>query len=127
MVTVQQTTVTRELSEVQALNTYIHSRLNLDNAMGRILDVYDVNVGDAKKGTVGREPDCDSGRSALGRHPCRSKRSRYRLALGQPTRRRGGAGERKPFDKSTIMSPALYSALCVSASPRQNCPSAHVR
>jgi len=57
VVTVQQTTVTRELSEVNALNTYIHARLNLDNAMGRILDTYNVSIGDAKKGVVGREPD----------------------------------------------------------------------
>lgn len=57
VVTVQQTTVTRELSEVNAMNTYIHARLNLDNAMGHILDAYNVSIGDAKKGVVGREPD----------------------------------------------------------------------
>jgi outer membrane protein TolC len=57
VVTVQQTTVARELSEVTALNTYIHARLNLDNAMGRVLDAYNVSIDDAKKGVVGREPD----------------------------------------------------------------------
>jgi outer membrane protein TolC len=57
VVTVQQTTVARELSEVNALNTYIHARLNLDNAMGRVLDAYNVSIDDAKKGVVGREPD----------------------------------------------------------------------
>jgi outer membrane protein TolC len=57
VVTVQQTTVVRELSEVNALNTYAHARLNLENALGRILDDYNVSLGDAKKGTIGREPD----------------------------------------------------------------------
>jgi len=57
VVTVQQTTVARELSEVNALNTYIHARLNLENALGAVLDNYNVSVGDAKKGVVGREPD----------------------------------------------------------------------
>ena len=57
VVTVQQTTVTRELSEVNAMNTYIHARLNLDNALGRVLDAYNVSIEDAKKGVVGREPD----------------------------------------------------------------------
>ncbi|HUP03842.1 MAG TPA: TolC family protein [Bryobacteraceae bacterium] len=57
VVTVQQTTVTRELSEVQALNTYIHARLNLDNAVGHVLDTYNVSVDDAKKGVVARPPD----------------------------------------------------------------------
>ena len=57
VVTVQQTTVTRELSEVNALNTYIHARLNLDNALGQVLDAYSVSIDDAKKGVVGREPD----------------------------------------------------------------------
>jgi outer membrane protein TolC len=57
VVTVQQTTVARELSEVNALNTYIHARINLDNALGRVLETYNVSVDDAKKGVVGREPD----------------------------------------------------------------------
>jgi len=57
VVTVQQTTVTRELSESTALNTYIKARLNLDNALGHVLDVYNVSIDDAKRGVVGREPD----------------------------------------------------------------------
>jgi outer membrane protein TolC len=57
VVTVQQTTVARELSEVNAMNTYIHARLNLENALGRVLEAYDVSITDAKTGTVGREPD----------------------------------------------------------------------
>ena len=57
VVTVQQTTVARELSEVNALDTYAKARLNLDNALGRILDTYNVSIGDARNGVVGREPD----------------------------------------------------------------------
>ena len=57
VVTVQQTTVARELSESTALNTYIKAHLNLDGALGRILENYNVSIGDAKKGVVGREPD----------------------------------------------------------------------
>jgi len=57
VVTVQQTTVTRELNEVNALNAYIHARLSLDNAMGRVLESYHVGIDEAKKGVVGREPD----------------------------------------------------------------------
>ena len=57
VVTVQQTTVARELSEANALNTYIKARVSLENALGRILDDYNVSVGDAKKGVIGREPD----------------------------------------------------------------------
>jgi len=68
---VQQTTVTRELNEVNALNAYIHARLSLDNAMGRVLESYHVGIDEAKKGVVGREPDCDPGRHAFGRHACR--------------------------------------------------------
>jgi outer membrane protein TolC len=57
VVITQQTTVARELSEAAALNQYIHARLDLENTLGRILDDYNVSIDDAKKGTVGREPD----------------------------------------------------------------------
>ena len=57
VVITQQTTVARELSEANALNQYVHAKLNLQNVMGRILDEYNVSIDDAKKGTVGREPD----------------------------------------------------------------------
>jgi outer membrane protein len=57
VVTVQQTTVARELSEAQALNTYIKARLSLDNTLGTILEQYHVSVDEAKSGVVGREAD----------------------------------------------------------------------
>jgi hypothetical protein len=49
--------VARELSEASALNAYIHAKLNLQNTLGKILEDYNVSIDDAKKGTVGREPD----------------------------------------------------------------------
>jgi hypothetical protein len=57
VVVTQQTTVARELSEASALNQYIHAKLDLQNSLGRILDDYNVSIDDARKGTVGREPD----------------------------------------------------------------------
>jgi outer membrane protein TolC len=57
VVITQQTTVARELSEASALNAYVHAKLNLQDTLGKILDDYNVSIGDAKKGTVGREPD----------------------------------------------------------------------
>ena len=57
VVTVQQTTVLRELSEADALNSYIKARINLSNSLGTVLDDYRVTVDEAKKGVVGREPD----------------------------------------------------------------------
>ncbi|MGD0496838.1 MAG: TolC family protein [Bryobacteraceae bacterium] len=57
VVVTQQTTVARELSETNALNQYIHSRLNLQGVLGRVLTDYNVSIDDAKKGVVGREPD----------------------------------------------------------------------
>jgi outer membrane protein TolC len=57
VVITQQTTVARELSEANALNQYVHAKLNLQNTLGRILGDYNVSIDDAKKGTVAREPD----------------------------------------------------------------------
>jgi outer membrane protein len=57
VVITQRDTTTRELAEVQARNQYIHSKLNLENTLGRVLQAYNVNIDDAKRGVVGREPD----------------------------------------------------------------------
>ncbi len=57
VVLIQRDTVTRQLSEVNALNGYIHSRLNLDNVLARILEVYNVDIDEAKQGQVKRQPD----------------------------------------------------------------------
>jgi outer membrane protein TolC len=48
---------TRQLAEVQARNAYIHSRINMDNVLGRVLQVYNVNIDEARNGVVGRDPD----------------------------------------------------------------------
>jgi outer membrane protein TolC len=53
----QRDTTTRELSEVDTRNQYIHARTNLENVLGTVLQDYDVNIEDAKSGMVGRQPD----------------------------------------------------------------------
>ncbi|MBZ5622072.1 MAG: TolC family protein [Acidobacteriia bacterium] len=53
----QRDTTGRELSEVDSRNQYIHARTNLENVLGTVLKDYDVNIDDAKSGTVGRPPD----------------------------------------------------------------------
>ncbi len=57
VVITQRDTTTRELAEVQALNQYMHARLNLQNTLGEILRDYDVSIDNAKTGVVGRPPD----------------------------------------------------------------------
>ena len=57
VVVTQRDTTNRQLSEVQAMNQYIKARLNLQSVLGRILQDYDVNIEDARRGQVGREPD----------------------------------------------------------------------
>ena len=57
VVIAQRDTTTRELSEVDALNQYIHARTNLDNVLGSILQDYNVSIDEAKTGIVGRPPD----------------------------------------------------------------------
>ncbi|SPE26772.1 Outer membrane efflux protein [Candidatus Sulfopaludibacter sp. SbA6] len=53
----QRDATTRELSEVNARNQYIHARINLENVLGTVLREHDVNIDDAKTGIVGRPPD----------------------------------------------------------------------
>jgi len=57
VVIAQRDTTTRELSEVDSLNQYIHARINLENVLGTVLQDYGVNIDDAKTGIVGRAPD----------------------------------------------------------------------
>ena len=49
----QRDTTTRELSEVDARNQYIHARTNLENVLGTVLKDYEVNIDEAKTGVVG--------------------------------------------------------------------------
>jgi outer membrane protein TolC len=57
VVIAQRDDTTRRLSEADALSQLQHARTNMDAALGRILDVYDVSLDEAVKGQVGREPD----------------------------------------------------------------------
>ena len=47
----------RQLAEQDALDQYQRARTNLGQTMGRTLDEYEVNLEEAKRGVVGREPD----------------------------------------------------------------------
>jgi outer membrane protein len=57
VVIVQRDTTTRALAEVDAKNQYIRSRNALFQVLGTTLDVYGVDIDEAKSGTVKREPD----------------------------------------------------------------------
>jgi outer membrane protein TolC len=57
VVITQRDSTTRQLAEVQARNAYVHTRINMDAALGRVLDVYNVNLDEAKTGVVGRPAD----------------------------------------------------------------------
>ena len=58
---VQRDTITREVAEVSALNTYVRSRTAFEQITGRILKDYEVDIQEAKSGTVKREPDLPIG------------------------------------------------------------------
>jgi outer membrane protein len=57
VVIAQRDDTTRQLSEQDALVQYQRAKTNLDQTLGRILDDYDVNLDEAKRGVVAREPD----------------------------------------------------------------------
>lgn len=57
VIQVQRDTTTRELAEVDARSQYVKARVALDNVMGNTLEVQKVDIGEAKSGLVGREPD----------------------------------------------------------------------
>jgi outer membrane protein TolC len=53
----QRDDTTRELSEVDARNQYIHARVNLENVLGKILQDYEIQIDEAKSGVVARPPN----------------------------------------------------------------------
>jgi outer membrane protein TolC len=57
VVIAQRDSTARQLSEADALDQYERARTNLDQTLGKTLDTYDVNVEEAKRGVVSREPD----------------------------------------------------------------------
>jgi outer membrane protein len=57
VVIAQRDDTARQLAEQDALNQYQRARTNLDQTLGKTLDVYDVNIEEARRGVVSREPD----------------------------------------------------------------------
>ncbi len=53
----QRDATTRQLAEVDARRQYIEARTSLQQQIGTILDVYNVDLGEAKNGQVKRDPD----------------------------------------------------------------------
>jgi outer membrane protein TolC len=57
VVIVQRDTTARELAEIDAKSQYIKAHTAVDSVLGRTLEVYNVDIDEAKQGTVKREPD----------------------------------------------------------------------
>jgi outer membrane protein TolC len=57
VVIAQRDDTARQLTEQDALNQYERARTNLEQTMGKTLDTYEVNLEEAKRGVVTREPD----------------------------------------------------------------------
>ena len=57
VVITQRDSTNRQLAEVQARNNYIHSKLNMDSVLGRVLEVYGVDIEEAKNVVVARPAD----------------------------------------------------------------------
>ena len=57
VIQVQRDTTARELTELDLKSQYVKTRNALDNVLGKTLEVQNVDVGEAQRGVVGREPD----------------------------------------------------------------------
>jgi hypothetical protein len=57
VVIAQRDDTARQLSEQDALNQYQRARTNLRQTLGKTLEDYDVNLEEAKRGVVSRDPD----------------------------------------------------------------------
>ena len=57
VIQVQRDTTARELTELDLKSQYVKARNALDNVLGKTLEVQNVDVGEAQRGVVGREPD----------------------------------------------------------------------
>ncbi len=53
----QRDATARQLSEQDALDQYQRARTTLDQTVGRTLETYEINIEEAKRGVVAREPD----------------------------------------------------------------------
>ena len=57
VVIAQRDSTARQLAEADALNQYERARTNLEQTLGKTLDDYNVNLEEARRGVVSREPD----------------------------------------------------------------------
>jgi outer membrane protein TolC len=57
VIQVQRDTTARELTELDVKSQYVKARNALDNVLGKTLEVQNVDIGEAQRGVVGREPD----------------------------------------------------------------------
>jgi outer membrane protein TolC len=57
VIQVQRDTTTRALQEVDARSQYVKARNALDSVMGKTLEVQNVDIGEAQRGIITREPD----------------------------------------------------------------------
>jgi outer membrane protein TolC len=57
VIQVQRDTTARELTELDLKSQYVKARNALDNVLGKTLEMQSVDIGDAQRGVVGREPD----------------------------------------------------------------------
>ncbi|HEX3744144.1 MAG TPA: TolC family protein [Bryobacteraceae bacterium] len=57
VVIAQRDDTARQLSEADALDQFERARTNLDQTLGKTLDTFNVNLDEAKRGVVAREPD----------------------------------------------------------------------
>jgi outer membrane protein TolC len=57
VVIAQRDDTARQLSEADALDQFERARTNLDQTLGKTLDTFNVNLEEAKRGVVAREPD----------------------------------------------------------------------
>jgi len=57
VVLVQRDTTARELAEIDAKSQYIKARTAVDSVLGRTLEIYNIDIEEARQGVVKREPD----------------------------------------------------------------------
>jgi len=68
VIQVQRDTTARELTEVDLRSQYVKARNALDNVLGKMLEVQNVDIGEAKNGIVTREPDMIPAVPAVGQN-----------------------------------------------------------
>src|ERR1039458_3743934 len=87
VIQVQRDTTARELTELDLKSQYVKARVGLENVLGTTLEVQNVDVGEAQRGVVGREPDIIVPVASLKREGGRW----LKAGPGDPARIRGSA------------------------------------